>query len=115
GDEIENTAGIYFDFNEPVITNTASTFVAVSEGTMNTDDHHFTATLFPNPASTRTTIHLDNITSSQLSLEVLNEVGVLMMQKTISVTGSSIDVNLDLKKLASGIYTVTAKSSDELR
>jgi len=31
GDEIENTAHIYFDFNEPVVTNTITTKVALNE------------------------------------------------------------------------------------
>src|SRR6185436_9224407 len=106
GDEIQNTAGIYFDFNEPVITNSANTAIAVGQGNINTAGHHFTATMFPNPTATRTTIHFDNITSSQFFIQVLNEVGVVVMQKTISLTGTSADVNLDLKKFAGGIYTV---------
>ncbi|MCB9316827.1 MAG: hypothetical protein H6569_11870 [Lewinellaceae bacterium] len=64
GTEIENRAGIYFDFNEPVITNTV--FHTVGENFLPTATREPTAAplqlqIWPNPAIHRTAVKLDDL------------------------------------------------------
>lgn len=61
GTNIENTAFIYFDFNEPVITNTTSSTVSVNinTGILKTGDTEIMK-LYPNPASSNVYVVLSN-------------------------------------------------------
>jgi len=65
GETVENTAAIYFDFNDPIITNTAVTLAETADNIseLNTD---LTIKIYPNPAKENVTIQSDkNITDIQ--------------------------------------------------
>ncbi|MBK9320620.1 MAG: hypothetical protein IPM91_18720 [Bacteroidetes bacterium] len=49
GDSITNFAAIYFDFNEPVITNTAKTIIILPTGIASTTPARSKLHVFPNP------------------------------------------------------------------
>jgi hypothetical protein len=60
GDTIRNTADIYFDFNPPVHTNTAKTWITNDEtvdAPVPSDDANLNFLLYPNPASIDTQVH----------------------------------------------------------
>jgi hypothetical protein len=59
GDSITNFAAIYFDFNEPVITNTAKTIIVLPTGLHPHHQHQANLHVFPNP--TENTINISGI------------------------------------------------------
>ena len=94
-DIIPNTAGIYFDFNPPIITNTCnSKFVA----TLGNNNFEFTKfEYYPNPVKNSLIIKND---ATIKSVTITNLLGQIILTKTINDLQSEID----LSNLQSGIY-----------
>jgi uncharacterized repeat protein (TIGR01451 family) len=77
GTEITNTANIYFDFNDPIITNTTVNTMGIATGTTAQQQTN-AGTVYPNPAKNYTSFRFDeSITLIQLitvsGTEVLNQ------------------------------------------
>ena len=69
GDLIENTAGIYFDFNPPIITNTTSHVVDFSTSVKGDPDEVPTIVVSPNPATEL--VRITGFNSSPILVDVL--------------------------------------------
>ncbi len=93
GDTFANNASIYFDYNFPVVTNTATTMVQLL-GTPDFDfSDHFT--LSPNPTKNILNIRAKDATIVR-SLSVYNVLGQLVLAIPNPETTESVDVS-DLK------------------
>lgn len=96
GQDIENTANIYFDFNEPVITNTTlNTYVSpngIEIFEMND------VMIYPNPADERLFIQ----SKYAGTYSVLDLTGKEIMQQNIL----SLNTSFDIQNLAPGVYFV---------
>ncbi|MCF6129514.1 T9SS type A sorting domain-containing protein [Flavobacterium sp. AS60] len=97
GNTFSNSASIYFDYNFPIVTNTATTTIAA----LGTQDFEFSNmfTLSPVPAKNSLTITTkQNVTISSVS--IYNELGQL-----IQVTTNPNDT-IDVSGLKAGIYFI---------
>ncbi|HTL81319.1 MAG TPA: T9SS type A sorting domain-containing protein [Bacteroidia bacterium] len=111
GDVINNTAGIYFDYNAPVITNTTSDTVIVNVTTGITEFHNDNFSLYPNPAKESVTIVLPASSAGKNSdLLLTDATGRIITQKTFSEQTTTID----LSSVASGIYFCTLRSDGKI-
>ncbi|MBK7965127.1 MAG: T9SS type A sorting domain-containing protein [Bacteroidetes bacterium] len=104
GDSIKNFAAIYFDFNEPVITNTAKTDIVLFTGLA---EQISTSELFvyPNPSSQEINIQVSNTQGKRISLDVYNLFG----QKIKSlfdgkIMSSELKQQFDISSLHQGVY-----------
>ncbi|MDQ3049228.1 MAG: T9SS type A sorting domain-containing protein, partial [Bacteroidota bacterium] len=101
GQVIQNKAYIYFDFNEPVITNTAiNTYAApssIEEGISNG-----AVKVYPNPFTDQTTFVIDATGSAEtFSFEMMDVMG----KKVIEMTGiSSGSFSVSRSGMQNGIY-----------
>ncbi|NRR91887.1 T9SS type A sorting domain-containing protein [Winogradskyella undariae] len=102
GDVIENTAAIYFDFNEPIITNTFQTEFVETLSVNGFDSNSFS--LFPNPAKENVTIQLASSNFETGSVNIYNIQGKAILKPVNFEGNSSI---LDISSLESGLYFVT--------
>ncbi len=66
GTVFENKAAIYFDFNEPIITNTATVEVIVPTGIR--QGNRFTSKMYPNPAKNTTRVEWSESGKAYISL-----------------------------------------------
>jgi hypothetical protein len=102
GTQIQNTAGIYFDFNAPVMTNsTLNTVVdpsSVNEITSND------ASVFPNPASSSVEISLGKESTGVYSLTDLT--GKIIFTGKIQGRSAMIDVST----LPQGVYLLNIET-----
>ncbi len=103
--EIANRASIYFDYNEPVMTNTV---VSVTSGTSSVAEESVAESLlrvYPNPARDRSMIglQLDKASSVHLSLIDAKGVEVRRLLETNLAAGEH-HVELDVRGLPSGAY-----------
>ncbi|OIQ15377.1 MAG: hypothetical protein BM557_11455 [Flavobacterium sp. MedPE-SWcel] len=106
GDVMEATAGIYFDFNEAIITNTASTTVQAPASTTGFTANDFI--LYPNPASSNVTLRMLNLNGTAI-VTVTDVLG-----KTVLTTQTSNDeLNLDISSLNKGMYFITLQAEKQ--
>jgi hypothetical protein len=115
GTRIENTVGIYFDYNAPIITNTTwhtigENFVPiiVSIGQINTPNTN--VTVFPNPFNQATNIQVEGADYQSLTLSVFDAMGRLVYNT--QSTGNSIE--LLRGNLAEGLYFYRLEGDQKL-
>lgn len=108
GIDVRNRAAIYFDFNEPIITNTVSTKV-VSTAVSTSEpvgarkvDALLKAT--PNPASTTVTITSSLPWKGGGELELLNSAGQICVQR--AVADFSYAQSVSVAALPDGVYLI---------
>lgn len=109
GANIFSRVGIYFDYNDVVMTNTVQNTKGCPPPPLPlnlTNSNKTNVTLYPNPATDELTIK--TATSSYTSLTISNSIGQVMMQQTISNTQTKVNV----KALPAGLYYVTVKGEN---
>ena len=104
GDIFEATASIYFDFNEAIVTNTATTEIQSIMGLGENVLNQFA--LYPNPAKNIVNIAFGDSVANNVSISVSDISGKIVLAKTISNSANSFDVSA----LTSGMYFVTLTS-----
>jgi uncharacterized repeat protein (TIGR01451 family) len=102
---IDNTAYIYFDYNDAVITNTTNnTMVSViPTGISDIYNDGGGLSIMPNPANNFSQVNFNNDSHSELTLSVFNLLGEVVF-KTEKVTTGKVIINT--ANLNEGIYLV---------
>jgi len=104
GTSIPNEADIYFDFNEPVITNEAIMFILPPVGTKEIKDL-LEFNVFPNPASNVLNITFGENDGIRIdAYEIIDHLGRRVLEKEYS--GSNI---IPVARLAPGMYNLMLK------
>ncbi len=106
GDVVANRAGIYFDYNDVVMTNTAINVIGCPN-TINVANTTETppASIYPNPGTNSITIATTPAAYSAYTLH--NAMG----QEIIANTINTPTTNIDVKGLPAGVYTITIKGA----
>ncbi len=109
GTHIENNAAIYFDFNEPIITNTV--FHTIGEDFMNVvtsvttppevANAGISVNVFPNPFDTYTRFEVQGETVQELHLMLYDMMGRQVLQRQST---NQQHINLHRKNLPTGVY-----------
>jgi hypothetical protein len=97
--QIPNRASIYFDYNEPIQTNTFTYLISPISGI--NEVNFITPEIFPNPANS--TIQIHGLSSTQLNpytIFIRDITGRIVQQNCISNENASISI----EQLDSGIY-----------
>ena len=95
GDEVSNTANIFFDYNAPIQTNEARTTIATLSKDDFTKDE--TITIAPNPARNTITVSSKNKLKSVLLFDVQGRLLQTVLEHNKTTT-------LDISNQASGVY-----------
>ncbi len=106
GDIVNNTAHIYFDYNQPVATNTTALEVVQFTDLNEMVDATNEIIVYPNPSSGITTILFNNQDKISGKIEVIDISGRVVMNIP-SFTGHKIQLNLN--HLGSGIYLLKSE------
>jgi hypothetical protein len=109
GDVITNRAGIYFDYNAPVITNEAQFEIVLSVGVQTTVDE-IPLTIFPNPATDRIFISINGDFPEGTQLILANHISTIRQQKLAQST-----VPLTVSDVPAGAYTLMLIAPDGKR
>lgn len=91
GTTINNTAFIYFDFNAPVVTNTATNTISLSTGLSKTTGSHFDIHIYPNPNKGVFTIEVPNHALQDV-LTITDITGRLVLQQKLQSTKTEVEV-----------------------
>jgi hypothetical protein len=108
GDSIINSAAIFFDYNEPIITNDCKV-KRVEEDTVSINNpiyfnNHLK--IYPNPLSNEEHLHLVNMGYEHQTVYLYNAHGQLMGEYTI---GAKDTLLISMKDMSTGIYLITGK------
>lgn len=104
GDLVENSAAIFFDFNAPVITNTAVTEIVLPISTPELKDN-FNLSLFPNPTNSELNALFTLRGDATVELQVFNNLGQIV--KTIpgkKMKAGNNKITFSTEKMPPGIY-----------
>jgi hypothetical protein len=107
GEEIRNDAGIFFDYNQPVLTNEAVTTVNIISGIAGTRKPNFK--LFPNPAKAIFKVELPQDYSGNWRLTHVT--GSTFLSGTIEHV-RSFEVPVD--QIPVGIYLLSLQSGNDV-
>ncbi len=109
GTQIKNTAYIYFDFNEPVVTNTAINTIETITGIKSSFNANDEWNVFPNPSTGALYIVNSSSVKEESQIQVINSIGQTVLEETIT----SNYKNIDLSKLNNGVYFVKIVSDKQ--
>jgi uncharacterized repeat protein (TIGR01451 family) len=98
----KNRAGIYFDYNPPVLTNEAYNKICLPTAIKEATSIKSIITVYPNPATEEFTIKTEQ---SYTSYTITNSIGQVMMTKDMNGKESKVNV----KELSTGIYYISLK------
>jgi len=102
GQTVSNRASIYFDFNEPIITNTTHTTVILPSATSLTkEEAKVYAKWYPNPSHHSATFEVTGLPVANYTLRIIDIYGRIQQSHTIN--GSTV-VPINCQDLAAGVY-----------
>jgi hypothetical protein len=102
--QINNTAAIYFDFNEPIITNTTVNTIDYLINSVGTNSA-LQVSAFPNPASDELNVSVD----MPATLRVFDMTGSLVVEKNLK-TGLN---RIEMHSFADGLYTFILNTNSD--
>jgi hypothetical protein len=102
-DQIRNSAAIYFDFNAPVITNTAITTVLLPTAVAQITASNKTLSVYPNPAMDEITFSHPLLANSHSTLRIYDLTGRMVMEKKIEPSVKN-SVTLNFSTLTKSMY-----------
>jgi uncharacterized repeat protein (TIGR01451 family) len=114
---IENTAAIYFDFNPPIITNTATTKVNIYLSTEDLMAQVVGLKIYPNPASQTINIEMENGQYSIKKIMMFDITGRAVSTNNTPQPPSRGDSSalIDVSGLSNGLYFLHVEMSNGQR
>jgi len=113
GDLIQNTASIYFDFNQPVVTNTTATMVVLPSGSPELQTNNNNLKLFPNPVSNSGLFLLCNSTLEQnIRLQLLDITGKVLLETNEKIHKGDNLIQIPSDKLKTGLFFIRCNFVD---
>ena len=118
GTKFTNTADIYFDFNQPITTNTTlNTLMDVStneleEGVAGSREV-VTMELYPIPANDNVTIRVNNVSKREsATMRILDLTGKVVVTQPLNLQEGSTSVTQNVSSLSTGTYLTMIQFSD---
>ena len=109
GTLIENTADIFFDFNDPIITNTTSSFITFPENKQGVDEDKLIVNILQNPTQDFLKVETplrDPITN--LEYKIFDNVGRLVFSGIFNISKT-----IDISSLRNGLYYLSVNYKEK--
>ena len=110
GTHIDNRAGIYFDYNSVVMTNTVTNIVGIPAGVEEmTNSNVAEVNVFPNPANSELTVNISKGSFSKVS--IVNSLGQQVLLQDVN----SASTKLNIKALPAGTYYISVRGESGVK
>ncbi|MFT4536483.1 MAG: putative repeat protein (TIGR01451 family) [Saprospiraceae bacterium] len=108
GEEFDNQANIFFDYNDPIVTNIAES--VVYDPYLDIKEHNYQGAIkiFPQPASELIHIDVSELTKGAWNYSLLDISGKTILD---NVYATKSRVAIDISTLHNGVYTLTITSN----
>jgi hypothetical protein len=111
GTTIDNRAGIYFDDNAVVMTNTVENKIGSTTGVTVMSNTSAAVEIYPNPVTDELTIKTGQ--NAYSTMNITNTMGqVIMMQQ---MTVNSVQTQVNVNALPAGIYYITLRGGSGVK
>ena len=114
GTQIKNKAAIYFDYNEPVNTNSTLNTLAAPLSVKELNGDTYQVALFPNPANNYFTLEITSAQCDNGVLSILDVAGREVSAKNITLQTGRNSLVESISHLQNGIYFVQIKAEQVL-
>lgn len=112
GTTFTNNAAIYFDYNEPVITNTTLNTLGAPAGINNTQGNSAGSfTIYPNPAAKMFYARLEGMDNAKANMKITDISGKVVMARDLKLQTGMQNAPIDVATLSPGLYFVTVNSN----
>lgn len=105
GTTINNRAGIYFDYNPVVMTNSVQNIIGFPNGVIDINKVSPNIEVYPNPVSGELTVNADE--HAYNTLTITNSMGQSFLSRPINTAQNKVNV----KELPAGIYFLTLRGA----
>lgn len=112
GTTVENTADIYFDYNEAIITNTTSNTILEPNSVPTVNLAHLAASLQPNPSQSTTTLLYNLPNASAVNITVTDLMGRTVQTVANNAIQAAGEHQLSLTSLNAGTYLVQIRTNE---
>ena len=109
GTQFRNHASIFFDYNEPVATNTTLNTLGTAAPTSTNNIQPVllnTFTVYPNPANSSFYAAINSSSATPAQMTLIDVTGKTLINKTIALQAGTQTISTDVSQLAAGIYFV---------
>jgi len=117
GSQIKNKAAIYFDLNEPVITNsTLNTLVASSNGTTGIASNNFAerrVMIYPNPAGNSFVVSVQSTGDANGSMSMYDLSGRVILKKDVELKDGLNGIHQLTDGIQAGVYILRIQAGDQ--
>jgi hypothetical protein len=111
-DYVYNRADIYFDFNAPVLTNSAFNYYPSTVGITETEPVVLDA--FPNPTNGIVTVLIEAKENKNVRVLVRDAFGQVVHKQQQNLSGRKNNIRLNINYLASGLYFIQIGTNGKL-
>jgi uncharacterized repeat protein (TIGR01451 family) len=112
GTSIENSAAIYFDYNSPIITNTAISTLEAEIVSVENLTNAMQVQVMPNPFDAQLTAQYELPSQSKVTVRLYNALGQVAVELAPAVQAAGQqNVSLNTANLTSGIYWLQIESA----
>lgn len=111
GTQITNTAYIYFDYNAPIVTNTALNTIEFPTGIAKLSNFHLGVS--PNPTNSTINICFEDKQSHSINIKVMNINGQVVYQEKLGNTSGKYSKTIDLSEVSKGVYLLQVVTDKE--
>ena len=112
GSVVNNTAQIFFDYNQPISTSTVQTQIYLISAVQHQHSQSGNLQLYPNPNNGNFSLNYDNNGVANLYLQVLDVSGKTVLEKQVAHQDKS-EIKLNLSGLQKGIYWIKLTDRNE--
>ena len=111
---INNTAYIFFDFNQPVVTNTASTLIYSPLGINSINKNDERLKIYPNPNNGFFNIDFEMKNAGKIRIRILNMVGEEVFEEMKVFSADEHHLEFNLSDYSTGLYMVEFTQDDKV-
>ncbi len=112
GSVVNNTAQIFFDYNQPISTSTVQTQIYLISAIQHQHSQSGNLQLYPNPNNGIFSLNYENKGAANLYLQVLDVSGKTVLEKQVAHQDKS-EIKLNLSGLQKGIYWIKLTDRNE--
>jgi hypothetical protein len=112
-DVITNRASILFDFNEAIVTNTATTRILEERITLVKNKEIKSIKLYPSPTHDRFMMEFELKQKQNITLSVLNVSGQLIYCRPVSLESGKHSIPVDISGFSNGIYFIQLNTDSQ--